>query len=52
MYDGDKDLIQAVKLFENYIKGEILADEIIRSDEIDEKFDLNGHETKLKIQKV
>lgn len=52
-YDGDEEIAEAVKLYEDYIKQETLANYIERiKDDSLEKQNLNGHETGLKLEKM
>lgn len=52
-YDGNDEIAEAVKLYEDYIKEETLAISINRvSDDSFEKQDLNGHMTGIKLEKV
>ena len=51
-YSGDLDFDQCINKFESYIKDETLSVEIIKDENIDETFDLNGHSVKLKVEKV
>ena len=51
-YSGDLDFDQCISKFESYIKDETLALELIKDETIDESFDLNGHNVKLKVEKV
>ena len=51
-YSGDLDFDQCVSKFESYIKEETLSLELIKDDSINESFDLNGHNVKLKVEKV
>ena len=51
-YSGDLDFDLCIKKFESYIKDETLTLEIVKDDNIDETFDLNGHNVKLKVEKV
>ena len=52
-YDGDEEIAEAVKLYEDYIKQETLANYIERIKEASlEKQNLNGHETGLKLEKL
>lgn len=51
-YDGDDEIEEAVRLFEDYIKEETLAASITRvKDDSFEKQDLNGHMTGIKLEK-
>lgn len=52
-FDGDEEIAEAVKLFEDYIKQETLADNIERIEDMGlERQSLNGHETGLKLVKL
>ncbi|SDG36583.1 isoleucine--tRNA ligase [Desulfosporosinus hippei] len=52
-FDGDEEIAEAVKLFEDYIKQETLADSIERIEDMGlERQSLNGHETGLKLVKL
>ena len=51
-YSGDLDFDQCISKFESYIKDETLSVEIIKDENLDETFDLNGHSVKLKVEKV
>lgn len=52
-YDGDEEIAEVVKLYEDYIKQETLANYIERiKDASLEKQNLNGHETGLKLEKL
>ena len=51
-YSGDLDFDLCISKFESYIKDETLSLELIKDDNIDESFDLNGHSVKLKVEKV
>lgn len=52
-FDGDEEIAEAVKLYEDYIKQETLADCIERiKDAGMEKQNLNGHEAGLKLEKL
>ena len=51
-YSGDEDFDKCIEKFEDYIKDETLAINIAKDDNIDESFDLNGHNIKLKVEKV
>ena len=51
-FNSDEDIAKAVEAFKNYIQTETLAVEIKAVDNTDfEKYDLNGHETGIKITK-
>lgn len=52
-YDGDDEIEEAVKVFEDFIKTETLAVSIERvEDDSFEKQDLNGHMTGIKLEKI
>lgn len=52
-FDGNEEIAGAVKLYEDYIKQETLADNIERiKDKSLEKQNLNGHETGLKLERL
>ena len=50
-YDGDEIVEKVVDTFEQYIKNETLATAILKKSD-GEKFDLNGHETILNVEKI
>ena len=53
MYDGDEDIFKAVESYKQYIMNETLAVSIERvSDPSFERFDLNDHETGIKVERV
>lgn len=51
-YDGLKEVQDAIKKYEEFIKTETLANSINLISNIEDKFDLNGHETGLKVERV
>jgi len=51
-YSGDLDFDLCIGKFESYIKDETLAIEIVKDKNLEETFDLNGHNVKLKVEKV
>ena len=51
-YSGDEDFDKAIEKFEKYIKDETLSLSITKDDNLTESFDLNGHDVKLKVEKV
>ena len=51
-YDGDSMVIEMLKKFNSYVSGETLADSIINSKDITDSYDLNGHETKIKVERI
>ena len=50
-YSADDEVKGAVHNFEEFIKNETLAVEILEKDNLTEKYDLNGHETYLDTEK-
>ena len=50
-YNGDEKIEKCIKEYGEYIKKETLALELIKKDNLEEKFDLNGHETCLDIRR-
>ncbi|AFM39500.1 Isoleucyl-tRNA synthetase [Desulfosporosinus acidiphilus SJ4] len=53
VYEGDEEIAEAVKLFEDYIKQETLANSIERTQDAGlEQQNLNGHKTGMKLEKV
>ncbi|HOA39953.1 MAG TPA: isoleucine--tRNA ligase [Halanaerobiales bacterium] len=51
-FNGDEEISNAVKVFEEYIKTETLAESIEKVDGDFEKYDLNGHETGIKLERL
>jgi len=51
-YNGDEEVRNAVKEFEDYIKNETLAIDIIATNDNMELIDLNGHNVGIKVEKV
>ena len=51
-YSGDEDFKKCVSKFNSYIKDETLALLIKEDASLTESFDLNGHDVKLKVEKV
>ncbi len=51
-YSGDEDFKKCVSKFDSYIKDETLALLIKEDTSLTESFDLNGHDVKLKVEKV
>jgi len=53
-YDADEEVAEAVKAWNEYISAETLADEIMRASAAEgaEEYDLNGHKTKIGLNKV
>ena len=50
-YNGDEDVKETVKNQKEFIMAETLATDIVLKDSLEEKFDLNGHETYLDTEK-
>src|SRR5690606_13700382 len=52
-YDGSDEIEEAVKLYEDFIREETLAKSIERvEDDSFERYDLNGHMTGIKLEKI
>ena len=51
-YSGDNLVQEAIKQFNEFIKNETLALDIIESNNLTEEFDLNGHSATLSVEKV
>ncbi|MGB4045803.1 MAG: isoleucine--tRNA ligase [Halanaerobiales bacterium] len=51
-FNGDEEISNAVKVFEEYIKTETLAESIEKVAGEFDKYDLNGHETGIKLEKI
>ena len=51
-YSGDELVKDTIKTFNDFIKNETLAIDIIEKDDIKEEFDLNGHSSKLSVERV
>lgn len=51
-YEGDNDIDNMLKQFGDYIKHETLALSIVKKYGLNESYDLNGHETKIEIEKA
>ena len=51
-YSGTEKFHKALELFKDYVMEETLAKEIIEKDGLDNKFDLNGEETYIDIEKI
>ena len=51
-YSGDADFDKCILKFDSYIKDETLALSITKDDSLTDVFDLNGHDVKLKVEKV
>jgi isoleucyl-tRNA synthetase len=50
-YHGTETLEKAILMFENYIKEETLATELIKDDKVQDEYDLNGEKTYVSISK-
>ena len=51
-YSGDELVKEAIKKFNGFIKNETLALDIVEKNDLSEEFDLNGHLSKLSVEKV
>ncbi len=51
-FNGDEEITAAVKSFEDYIKKETLAENIKAVDEEIKTFDLNGHDTGIRLERL
>jgi isoleucyl-tRNA synthetase len=51
-YEANEEFIRALNKHMNFIKVETLADNIIFKNNITDKFDLNGHEVGLEVEKI
>lgn len=51
-YFGDAEIDQAISHYENLIKNDVLALEIIKSENLEEVFNINGHEVYFDIEKM
>ena len=51
-YNGTDVLDGVIELFEDYIKNETLADEIIKKENVSELFELNDEQAEIKVEKV
>jgi len=50
-YNGDEEFVKALNKYMDYIKSETLAVEVVQKENLTDKFDLNGHEVYLDIEK-
>ena len=50
-YNSDAEVKEAINAFKDYIMNETLSLNIIEKDNIEEKYDINGHEAYLEIKK-
>ena len=51
-YNGDELVNKSIEQFNDFIKNETLAIDIIEKDNFEEEFDLNGHKATLSVEKV
>ena len=51
-YSGDELVEKTVEQFKKFIKAETLANEIIKKEDLKESYDLNGHETKIDVERI
>lgn len=51
-YDGDAEFSKALQEFEEFVKNETLAVEMISKSDLTEEFDLNGHIVKLDVEQI
>ena len=51
-YNGDEDIKEAVNMFNDYIKSETLAKELIFDELIENEIDLNGHKANIVTKKA
>lgn len=51
-YSGDDKFKESLAEFEEFVKNETLAVDLIEKDDLFESFDLNGHEVKLDVEKI
>ena len=50
-YHGSEVLDKVIELFEDYIKNETLADNIVKKDNVSEEFELNEEKAQIKVEK-
>ena len=50
-YNGDEDIDLTVKKFNDYIKHETLSLDIVKKDNLEEKYDLNGHDCYIDVER-
>lgn len=50
-YNGNEEITNAIKSFEHFIKTETLANEIKKDENIKESYEINGHETFIRIER-
>ena len=51
-YSGDEDIEKMLKQFEEYVKNETLAEEIIKKEVKSEEYDLNGHKVRINVKRI
>ena len=51
-YTGDSDIDDMLKEFNEYVKNETLAEEIVKKDVKSEDYDLNGHAVKIVVERI
>ena len=51
-YDGNDRLDKTIKLYDEYIKNETLAIELIKDSSLEESYDMNGISVKVKTERV
>lgn len=50
-YNGDEDIEKCIAKFSDYIKNETLSLEIVKKDNLQEKYDLNGHNCYIDVER-
>ena len=50
-YNGDEEIDRCVEQFKEYIQAETLSTEIVKKDNLTEKYDLNGHECTIDVER-
>lgn len=50
-YNGDEDIDKCIAKFSDYIKNETLSLEIVKNDNLQEKYDLNGHNCYIDVER-
>ena len=50
-YNGDEDIDLTVEKFNDYIKHETLSLDIVKKDNLEEKYDLNGHDCYIDVER-
>ena len=50
-YDGDDKVVECVNKFKEYIQNETLSLDIVKKDNLKEKYDLNGHECSIDVER-